>query len=307
MTRSKISIIGSGKVGATTAQWIASKGLADVALVDVVDGLPQGSGLDILEALPVLSSSVSVMGSCAYDVVTDSDIIILTAGKARTPGMSRDDLLTINARIVSQAATESIHRAPNALFIVVTNPLDVMAHVVMKTCCLPKNRIMGMAGILDTSRFKSFVSAALGVSPLDVQALVLGSHGDAMLPIIRTVTVGGVPLQELMSEEDIEALVHRTRNGGAEIVSLLKSGSAYVAPAASVCEMVESILKDQRRILPCSVWLTGEYGLQDVFMGVPVVLGASGIERIVEMALTEEEQNSLTAAADSVKEMMRLV
>jgi len=307
MARDKVSVIGAGKVGSTTAQWIVSQDLADVVLIDVVEGLPQGCGLDTLEAAPVLASSMSCAGCQDFEAVEGSRIVVITAGKPRTPGMSRDDLLAINASIVSKVAQACGERAPQAIYIVVTNPLDVMAYVVKRAVGADEKRVVGMAGVLDTSRFRSFVAHALNVSARDVQALVLGSHGDDMIPLIRTATVGGVPLTDLLSVEAIEALVQRTRNGGAEIVGLLKTGSAYVAPSASVVEMVQSILKDQKRLLPCSAYLTGQYGIEDAFVGVPVVLGSEGIERVIEFSLTQQEQQRLAACARSVKEMIAKV
>jgi len=302
MARRKVAVIGAGKVGSTTAQWIVAEGLADVALIDIVEGLPQGCALDTLEAAPVLGGSVDCAGGQGYDAVEGSDVVVITAGKPRTPGMSRDDLLAVNASIVGQVAEACAERAPNAVYIPVTNPLDAMAYVVKRATGADERSVVGMAGVLDTSRFRAFVGDALSVSPGDVQALVLGSHGDAMIPLIRTATVGGVPLTDLLSRERIEALVERTRKGGAEIVSLLKTGSACVAPSASVVEMVRSILLDQKRVLPCSVYLTGQYGIEDAFVGVPAVLGSGGAERVLEISLTDEELEALRACARGVRE-----
>jgi len=307
MARNKVSVVGAGKVGSTTAQWIVAKGLADVALIDIVEGLPQGCALDTLEAAPVLGGSVTCTGQQGYEAVAGSDIVVITAGKPRTPGMSRDDLLAVNASIVGKVAEECAKQAPDAIYIAVTNPLDVMAYVVKRATGADGQRVMGMAGILDTSRFRAFVASELSVSPRDVQAMVLGSHGDAMIPLIRTATVGGVPLTDLLSPDRIESLVERTRKGGAEIVSLLKTGSACVAPSASVVEMVQSILQDEKRVLPCSVYLTGQYGINDAFVGVPALLGSQGVERVLEISLTDEEKEALQACAQSVQEAMAKV
>ena len=302
--RRKVTVIGAGNVGATTAQLIAQTGLADVVLVDIVEGLPQGKALDLVEAAPIIGYDVKVTGTNDYADTADSKIIVVTSGIPRKPGMSRDDLIATNAGIVGGVVKAATAVSPDAIVIVVTNPLDVMCHVAMAASGFPRERVIGMAGVLDSARFRSFIAAELEVSVRDVRAFVLGGHGDTMVPLPRYSTVGGVPITELLSAERVEALVDRTRNGGAEVVALLKTGSAFYAPAASVVEMVESILRDRRRVLPCAVFLTGEYGVDGLFVGVPVVLGQGGMEKVVEIDLTPDEAAAFARSADAVRELV---
>ncbi len=301
----KITIIGAGNVGATTAQRIIDNELAnEVVLVDIVEGIPQGKGLDMYESTPITGVDVKVIGTNGYEETANSDIVIITAGVARKPGMSREDLLNTNFGIVKEATLKSIEKSPNAIIIVVTNPLDVMAYTAWKVSGFERHRVIGMAGVLDTARFRTFIAMELNVSVEDVYAFVLGGHGDDMVPLVRYTTVAGIPISELLPKEKIDQLVKRTREGGAEIVSYLKTGSAYYAPSAAIVEMVESIVKDKKRILPCSVLLQGEYGLNDVFVGVPVKLGRKGIEEIIELKLTDEEREALYASASRVKKII---
>ena len=302
--RRKVTVIGAGNVGATTAQLIAQTGLADVVLVDIVEGLPQGKALDLAEAAPVIGYDVKITGTNDYADTAGSKIVVVTSGIPRKPGMSRDDLIATNARIVGGVVKAATAVSPDAIVIVVTNPLDVMCHVAMEASGFPRERVIGMAGVLDSARFRSFIATELEVSVRDVRAFVLGGHGDTMVPLPRYSTVGGVPITELLSAERVEALVDRTRNGGAEVVALLKTGSAFYAPAASVVEMVESILLDRRRVLPCAALLTGEYGVDGLFVGVPVVLGQGGMEKIVEIDLTESEAAAFARSADAVRELV---
>jgi malate dehydrogenase len=302
--RRKVTVIGAGNVGATTAQLIAQTGLADVVLVDIVEGLPQGKALDLAEAAPISGYDVKVTGTNDYADTAGSKIIVVTSGIPRKPGMSRDDLIATNAGIVGGVVKAATAVSPDAIVIVVTNPLDVMCHVAMAASGFPRERVIGMAGVLDSARFRSFIAAELQVSVRDVRAFVLGGHGDTMVPLPRYSTVGGVPITELLSAERVEALVDRTRDGGAEVVALLKTGSAFYAPAASVVEMVESILRDRRRVLPCAVFLTGEYGVHGLFVGVPVVLGQGGMEKIVEIELTEDEAAAFARSAAAVRELV---
>jgi malate dehydrogenase len=299
----KITVVGAGNVGATTAQRLAEKELCDVVLVDIVEGVPQGKALDLTEAAPVEKHDAHLIGANDYEDSTGSDIVIITAGIPRKPGMSRDDLIGTNANIVKSVTKEIAARSPEAILIIVSNPLDAMCHVAYEASGFPKNRVMGMAGVLDSARFRAFISMELDVSVENTHAFVLGGHGDTMVPLPRYSTVAGVPITELMPADRIEALVDRTRNGGAEIVSLLKTGSAYYAPASSAVEMAASILKDKKKILPCAALLQGEYGYQDLFIGVPVKLGASGIEDIIEIKLTEEERAALDKSAAAVEEL----
>ena len=301
----KITVVGAGHVGATTAQRLAELGIAnEVVLIDILEGVPKGKALDLWEAAPVLGYDTRLSGGTDYGLTDGSDIVIVTAGLARKPGMSRDDLLKKNAEIVQGVAREIASRCPEAIVLVVSNPLDVMSYVTLKTTGFDRKRVIGMAGVLDTARFRSFIALELDVSVRDVSAFVLGGHGDSMVPLPRYSTVAGIPLPHLLSEDRIEALVDRTRKGGGEIVELLGSGSAYYAPSAAVVEMAEAILRDRNRILPCAAWLQGEYGLSDVYVGVPVKLGAGGIEEIVEIELTGEEKKALHASAADVKETM---
>ncbi len=302
--RRKVTVIGAGNVGATTAQQIIETGLADVVLVDIVEGLPQGKALDLAEAAPVLGYDVRITGTNDYADTAHSKIIVVTSGLARQPGMSRDDLMAKNAGIVESVVKQAAAVSPGAIIIVVTNPLDAMCHVALKASGFPPERVIGMAGVLDSARFRAFIAAELQVSVRDIRAFVLGGHGDTMVPLPRYSTVGGVPITELMTAERIEALVERTRNGGAEVVALLKTGSAYYAPAASVVEMVEAILRDRRRILPCAAYLRGEYGIDGLYVGVPIVLGNGGMEKVIEISLTDDERAAFNRSADAVRGLL---
>lgn len=304
----KITIVGAGNVGATVAQRLVDRELAnEIVLTDVVEGLPQGKGLDMFESSPVLGSNVKVVGTNSYDETANSDIVVITAGIARKPGMSRDDLLSTNAGILKSVTAQVAVRSPKSMIVVVSNPLDVMVYVALKVSGFERDRVIGMAGVLDTARFRTFIASELNVSVEDVQAFVLGGHGDSMVPLVRYTSVAGIPLTELMSPDKIEKLVKRTRDGGAEIVSLLKTGSAYYAPSAAVVQMVEAIVKDQKRILPTSIYLKGEYGMNDVVIGVPVKLGKNGVEQVVEIKLTESEKAELAKSAADVKASMAKV
>jgi malate dehydrogenase len=298
----KISVIGAGNVGATTALMLAQKHFGEIILLDIVEGMPEGKGLDMAEAGPVARFESQITGTEKFSDIKGSEIVVITAGLPRKPGMSRMDLLTKNAAIVSSAAAEIANHAADSIIVVVTNPLDVMTYVAWKGSGFPKQRVMGMAGVLDSTRFRYFISSELGVSIEDTQAMVLGGHGDSMVPLPRYATVSGVPLPELLPAETITKLVERTRKGGTEIVNLLKTGSAYYAPAASVAVMVESIVLNNRRLLPAAAYLDGEYGLKGVFAGVPVILGRKGIERIIQLQLTAEELGALQKSAGEVKE-----
>ncbi len=299
----KITVIGAGNVGATTAQRIADKELAEeCVLVDIMEGIPQGKGLDMWESAPVSGSDTRITGTNGYEETEGSDIVVITAGLARKPGMSRDDLLAKNADIVGSCAEQAIKQSPNAIFIVVSNPLDVMTYVTMKRTGLPRNRVLGMAGVLDSARFRSFVAMELNVSVEDVSAFVLGGHGDSMVPLPRFSTVAGIPLPELIAPDRLAQIVQRTRDGGIEIVNFLKTGSAYYAPSAGAVQMVESIVKNKRRILQCSVWLDGEYGLKGTVVGVPVKVGKNGVEQIIEIKLQADEAAALQKSANDVKE-----
>ncbi len=302
--RRKVTVIGAGNVGATTAQQIIETGLADVVLVDIVEGLPQGKALDLAEAAPVIGYDVRIVGTNDYADTANSKIIVVTSGIPRKPGMSRDDLIATNAGIVGGVVKAAAAVSPDAIIIVVTNPLDAMCHVAMRASGFPRERVIGMAGVLDSARFRSFIADELEVSVRDVRAFVLGGHGDTMVPLPRYSTVGGVPITELLSAERIEQIVDRTRNGGAEVVALLKTGSAFYAPAASVVEMVESILRDRRRVLPCAVYLDGEYGVDGLFCGVPVVLGNGGVERVIEIRLAPDEKAAFDKSAEAVRELV---
>jgi len=303
MARPKVTVVGAGNVGATTAQYIVERELADVVVTDVVDGLPQGKALDLLEAGPVHGYDCQLIGANDYAGTAGSDIVVITAGLARKPGMSRDDLLFKNAEIVGGVVQEVARLSPNAILIVVTNPLDAMAQLALRKSGFPKQRVIGMAGVLDSARFQTFIARELDVSVENVTAFVLGGHGDSMVPLPRYSTVAGIPITELLSKERIDALVSRTANGGAEIVNLLKAGSAFYAPAASVVEMVEAILKDKKKILPCTAYLEGEYGVHGLYVGVPVKLGRRGIEQIIQIKLTAEEQAALQRSVDAVREL----
>lgn len=298
----KVSIIGAGMTGSTTAHWIAARELADVVLVDIVEGMPQGKALDLQEALPIIGKDVTVTGSNDYEATSNSDIVIITAGLPRKPGMSRDDLLFTNADIVKKATEESIKQSPNAIFIILTNPLDVMAFVALKTARIPPQKVIGQAGILDSARMRAFVAMELNVSVENVHCYVLGGHGDEMVPLTQISNVAGVPLNQILSDERLAAIVERTRKGGGEIVSLLKKGSAYYAPSAALAQMSEAILKDKHLIAPVAAYLQGEYSLNDIFFGVSAQLGKNGIEKIIEYKLNEEEKKALKKSAEGVAE-----
>lgn len=298
----KITVIGAGNVGATAAQRIAEKELAnEVVLVDIVEGVPQGKGLDMYESAPVEGFDTMVTGTNSYEATAGSDIVVITAGIPRKPGMSRDDLLNTNAGIIKSVTEQVCAKSPNTILIVVSNPLDVMVHVAQKVSGFPRNRVIGMAGVLDTARFRSFIAMELKVSVEDITALILGGHGDSMVPLPRYTSVAGIPLTELMAQDKIDAIVKRAQNGGIEIVNFLKTGSAYYAPSSAAVQMVESIVKDKKRILPCAVMLNGEYGINDTVVGVPVKLGRTGMEQILEIKLTPEENAALKKSADEVK------
>ena len=300
----KITVVGAGNVGATAAQRLAEKALGDVVLIDIIEGVPQGKALDLAEAAPIEKHDARLTGTNSYELSAGSDIVIITAGIPRKPGMSRDDLLATNKKIM-KAVTEQVCRfSPEAILIIVSNPLDAMCHVAYEVSSFPRNRILGMAGVLDSARFRTFIALELQVSVENIHAFVLGGHGDTMVPLPRYSTVAGIPITELLTPERIEALVQRTRNGGAEIVSLLKTGSAYYAPASAAVEMAEAILKDRKKILPCAAYLEGEYGIRDLFVGVPVKLGARGIEQIIEIKLLPEEQAALEKSAEAVRELV---
>jgi malate dehydrogenase len=305
--RKKVTVVGAGNVGANTAQKIAAKELADVVLVDVVEGVPQGKGLDMLESAPVEGYDVKITGTNGYDETANSDIVVITAGIARKPGMSRDDLLMTNYEVIKGVTEQVAKRSPNAVLILVTNPLDAMCWTAFKVSGFPRERVIGMAGVLDTARYRTFIAEELNVSFENVTAMVLGGHGDTMVPLVRFTNVSGIPLTELTDAATIDRLVQRTRDGGAEIVKYLKTGSAYYAPAASTCEMVESILKDKKKVLPCAVHLEGEYGIQGLFVGVPVKLGAKGVEKIYEIKLTAEEDAALKKSAAAVQELVGVI
>ncbi|MEM0951761.1 MAG: malate dehydrogenase [Cyanobacteria bacterium P01_H01_bin.74] len=304
----KISVIGAGNVGATLVQRLAEASLSKhVVVVDILDGIPQGKALDIAESAPVYGYDTQVQGSNTYEIIADSDIVVVTAGIARKPGMSRDDLLATNTKIVTAVSENIKQYAPNAMVIVVSNPLDAMCHVALKATGFPSERVFGMAGVLDTSRYKSFIAEALDVSISDIQGFVLGGHGDTMVPMPRYTSVAGIPLLQLMDQASIDKIVDRARNGGAEIVAHLKTGSAFYAPSAAVLEMIESIVKDKKKILPCAVYLKGQYGIQDLYVGVPVKLGKNGIEQVLEIELTADEKQQLQNSADAVKELVEAV
>ena len=304
MTRAKISIIGSGSVGTATAHWIASKDIGDIVLVDVVEGWPQGKALDLLEAGPIVGFNADIKGTNNYEDTKNSDIVVITAGFPRKPGMSRDDLVSMNTKIVKEVAQNVAKHSPNAILIVVTNPLDAMVYVAAKASNFPKHKVLGMAGVLDSARLKAFIAKELDISVEDVDAMVLGGHGDTMVPLPRYSTVSGVPVTELLPEEKINAIVERTRKGGEEIVNLLKTGSTCYAPSAAVTEMIESILKDKKRILPCAAYCDKEYNVNGYFVGVPVKLGRKGVEKVIELKLTLEEMGQFKKSVEHVKSLV---
>jgi malate dehydrogenase len=300
----KVTVVGAGNVGATLAQRIADRELADVVLIDIIEGMPQGKGLDIMEATPVEGTDARVIGTNDYKDTAGSDVVVITAGIARKPGMSRDDLLNTNYKIVRECTESTVKHSPNAILVIVSNPLDVMCQVAYRVSGLPKQRVFGMAGVLDSARMRAFIAIELGVSVENTSAFVLGGHGDTMVPLPRYSTVSGIPITELLPPERVEAIVKRTAGGGAEIVSLLKTGSAYYAPSASAAEMVDAVLKDKHKILPCCCFLEGEFGIRDLYVGVPAQLGAKGIEKIWEIRLTEAEQAALQKSAAAVRELV---
>jgi malate dehydrogenase len=298
----KISIIGAGMTGSTTAHWLAEREFADVVLVDVVEGMPQGKGLDLLEAMPIIGKDASIVGANDYAATKGSDIVIITAGVARKPGMSRDDLLKINAEIVSAAAQETLKHSPEAIYIILTNPLDTMAYLAMKKTGLPRERVIGQAGVLDSARMSAFIALETGVSVENINCYVMGGHGDEMVPLTRHSNIAGIPLKDYLPADRLNAIVERTRKGGGEIVNLLKTGSAYYAPAAACAQMAEAILKDKNLIVPCAAYMNGEYGLKDMYFGVPVQLGRGGMVRIVEYSLDADEKATLEKSAAAVRE-----
>ena len=305
--RKKVSVIGAGNVGATTAQRIFDRGYADVVLVDIVEGLPQGKALDMSQAGPVLGTDATVVGTNGYDETAGSDVVVITSGIPRGPGMSRDDLLLTNMKIVTSVVGEVVKHSPDSVLVVVTNPLDAMVQRALQISGFPKNRVVGMAGILDTARFRTFLAQELGVSVESVSAFVLGGHGDTMVPVVGSTSVGGQPIAQLLPPERIEQIVQRTQDGGAEIIGLLKTGSAFYAPSASIVQMVESILMDKKQVLPCTAYLEGEYGIDGIYVGVPVKLGAGGVEEIVEFELTDEESAALKGSAAAVQELVNVM
>lgn len=302
--KNKISIVGAGQTGATTAHWIADKEIADLVLVDIVEGMPQGKALDLLQAMPVVGKDVTIVGSNDYDATHGSDIVVITAGLPRKPGMSRDDLLFANAEIIRKATEETVRRSPDAIFIILTNPLDAMTYLTMKVGNLPPERVIGQAGILDSTRMRAFVAMELGVSVENIHCYVLGGHGDDMVPLTRHSNVAGVPLEKMLSPESLDAIVQRTRQGGGEIVKLLKTGSAFYAPAVAIAQMADAILKDKHLIVPAAAYLNGEYGLKDIYFGVPVQLGRQGVEKIIEYELNESERTMLEKSAAAVRELI---
>jgi malate dehydrogenase len=305
--RKKVTIVGAGNVGATTAHWIAAKELADVVLIDVVEGIPQGKGLDLLEAMPIAKMDCHIMGTNDYADTANSDVVVITAGIPRKPGMSRDDLLQTNYKIMSDVVGKVTAVSPNSILIIVSNPLDAMAQAAFRQAKFNRERVIGMAGVLDSARFRTFIAEELKVSVENVTAFVLGGHGDTMVPLTRYSTVAGIPITELIEKEKLDAMVQRTRDGGAEIVKYLKSGSAYYAPSAATVEMVEAILKDKKKILPCAAYLDGEYGIRGYYIGVPCKLGSRGLEQIIEIKLTPEEDAALKKSAEAVKELCSVI
>ena len=305
--RRKVAVVGSGNVGATVAHRLVDKQLADVVLIDILEGIPQGKGLDLLEAGPVEGYDVQIKGTNSYVDTANSDLVVMTAGFPRKPGMSRDDLLKANYDVVKSTIEQVVKYSPDCILIVVTNPLDAMAQSAYKVSGFSKNRVMGMAGVLDTARYRTFIAEALNVSVQNVQGFVLGGHGDTMVPVPRYTTVAGIPITELLPKDQLDRIISRTRNGGAEIVNLLKAGSAYYAPSAAVVEMIDAIFNDRKKILPCAAYLEGEYGIRGLFVGVPVKLGARGIEQIIQIKLTPEEQAALQKSADVVRELVDII
>ena len=305
--RKKVTVVGAGNVGATAAHWIAAKELANVVLIDIVEGVPQGKALDLLQAMPIEKRDAHVIGTNDYKDTANSDIVVITAGIPRKPGMSRDDLLNTNYKIMQDVVGKVVENSPNCILIVVSNPLDAMAQAAYKISKFSKNRVLGMAGVLDSARFRTFIAEELNVSVENVTAFVLGGHGDTMVPLARYSTVAGISITELIAPDRLKALIERTANGGAEIVKYLKTGSAYYAPSAAATEMVEAILKDKKKIMPCAAYLEGEYGIKGLFVGVPCKLGAKGLEQIIEIKLTAEEQAALKKSAGAVEELVKVI
>lgn len=307
LKRAKITIVGAGNVGATAAHWAAAKELGDIVLVDIVEGVPQGKGLDLFEASPIEGFDARITGTNDYADTAGSDVVVITAGLPRKPGMTRDDLLAKNSSIVKSVTEQIVKHSPDCILLIVSNPLDVMTYVAKEASGFPKNRVIGMAGILDTARYRSFIAEALDVSVEDIQALVLGGHGDSMVPLPTYTTVSGIPITQLIEADKLEAIIDRTRKGGIEIVNHLKTGSAYYAPSAAVIQMVEAIVRDKKRILPCCVWLEGEYGLNDTMVGVPIIIGAGGCEKILEIELSDAEREALHTSANHVRKTIAKV
>jgi malate dehydrogenase len=299
--RPKITIIGAGFVGSTAAHWIAVKELGDIVLLDIVEGIPQGKGLDLLEASPIEGFDLRVIGTNDYADTANSDVIVVTSGVPRKPGMSREDLIKVNANITRDCISKAVPLSPNAVFIMVSNPLDTMAYLAKQVSGFPKNRVVGQAGVLDSARYRTFIALEAGVSVEDVQAMLMGGHGDEMVPLPRFTTIGGIPVTEFISQDRLDAIVDRARKGGGEIVNLLKTGSAYYAPSAAAVQMVEAVLRDKKRVIPCATYLEGEYGLSDIYFGAPVVLGAGGVEKVIELRLNEAEMALVRKSADAVK------
>lgn len=299
--RSKITIIGAGFVGSTAAHWIAAKELGDIVLLDIVEGVPQGKGLDLLQSGPIEGFDINIVGTNNYEDTANSDVIVVTSGAPRKPGMSREDLIKINANITRDCVAKAAAVSPNAVIIIVNNPLDTMAYLAKQVSGFPSNRVIGQAGVLDTARYRTFIAQEAGVSVEDVQAMLMGGHGDEMVPLPRFTTIGGIPVTEFIAPERLEAIVDRARKGGGEIVSLLKTGSAYYAPSAATVQMVEAILRDKKRVLPCACYLDGQYGLNDIYFGVPCILGANGVEKILELPLNDEEMALVKKSADAVR------
>lgn len=299
--RPKVTIVGAGFVGSTSAHWIAAKELADIVLVDIIEGIPQGKGLDLAEAAPIEGFDLHIVGTNDYADTANSDVVVVTSGAPRKPGMSREDLIKVNADITRSCIENVVKYSPNATIIMVNNPLDTMAYLARQVSGFPKNRVIGQAGVLDSARYRTFIAMEAGVSVEDVQAMLMGGHGDEMVPLPRFTTIAGIPVTEFISQERLDAIVERTRKGGGEIVNLLKTGSAYYAPAAATVQMVEAVLRDKKRVIPCAAYLEGEYGLNDIYFGVPVVLGAGGIEKIIELPLNEQEMSMVRTSAEAVK------
>ncbi len=299
--RSKVTIVGAGFVGSTSAHWIASKELADIVLIDIVEGIPQGKGLDLAEAAPIEGFDLKIIGTNDYADTANSDVVVVTSGAPRKPGMSREDLIKVNANITRWCIENAVKHSPNATIIMVNNPLDTMAYLARQVSGFPKNRVIGQAGVLDSARYRSFIAMEAGVSVEDVQAMLMGGHGDEMVPLPRFTTIGGIPVTEFIPQDRLDAIVERARKGGGEIVNLLKTGSAYYAPAAATVQMVEAVLRDKKRVIPCAAYLEGEYGLNDIYFGVPVVLGAGGIEKVIELPLNEQEMSMVRTSAEAVR------